>query len=57
MVYWSGEVYGRNVEYYSSLVSNGSAVYCSTNGDHTGTLAGLLRGAMLKKLDYSRGID
>ncbi|KAF2719934.1 purine nucleoside permease [Polychaeton citri CBS 116435] len=54
MVYWSGEVYARNVEYYVDLISNGTAKYCSTNEDDTGTLAGLLRGAMLGKVDFSR---
>ncbi|KZF22833.1 purine nucleoside permease [Xylona heveae TC161] len=53
-VYWSGEVYARNVEYYVDLISNGTAKYCNTNEDDTGTMAGLLRGAMLGKLDFSR---
>ncbi|KAK9311209.1 purine nucleoside permease [Lipomyces starkeyi] len=52
--YWSGKVYAENVEYYTNLVSNGTAVYCSTDEDDTGTMAGLFRGAMMKKVDFSR---
>lgn len=54
MTYWAGEEWARNVEFFSQLLTNGSAQYCATTQDDTGTMVGLVRGALYNKLDFSR---
>ncbi|THW05690.1 purine nucleoside permease [Aureobasidium pullulans] len=52
--YWSGSVLGEAFGNYTSLLTNGSGIYCGTQQEDNATLESLLRGAILGKLDYSR---
>lgn len=54
MMYWHGDVWAKNAEYFSSVITNNKAQYCITDEDDTGTMLGLLRGAYYGKVDFSR---
>ncbi|SCU82194.1 LAME_0C00100g1_1 [Lachancea meyersii CBS 8951] len=53
-VYWSGNVAGENVEYYTDLITNGQARYCNTNEDDQGRLLALFLGAVHHLIDFGR---
>ena len=52
--YWSGSVLGAAYSAYTSLLTNGSGVYCTTQQEDNATLEALLRGTLAGKLDFSR---
>jgi purine nucleoside permease len=52
--YWSGSVLGDAFANYTLLLTNGSGIYCGTQQEDNATLESLLRGAISKKLDFSR---
>jgi purine nucleoside permease len=52
--YWSGSVLGYAFSNYTKLMTNGTGLYCGTQQEDNATLESLLRGAILKKLDFSR---
>ncbi|OJD36609.1 purine nucleoside permease [Diplodia corticola] len=53
-VYWSGALLGRAFAAYTSLATNGSALYCSTQQEDNASLEALLRGARARFLDFAR---
>lgn len=53
-VYWSGRLLGEAFATYSSVVTNGSALYCSSQQEDNATLEALMRGAKAGLLDFSR---
>lgn len=53
-IYFSGTSLATGFGAYMKLVTNGSAVYCTTEQETTATSESLLRGALINKLDYSR---
>ncbi|KAG9598995.1 purine nucleoside permease, partial [Aureobasidium melanogenum] len=52
--YWSGSVLGYAFSNYTELMTNGTGLYCGTQQEDNATLESLLRGAISKKLDFSR---
>lgn len=52
--YWSGSVLGAAFANYTLLLTNGSGIYCGSQQEDNATLESLLRGAILRKLDFSR---
>lgn len=55
-VYYSGRLLGEAFGNYTSLVTNGSGVYCTTAQEDNATLEVLLRAAVEKLVDFSRVI-
>ena len=53
-VYFSGRLLGEAFTNYTSLVTNGTGVYCSTAQEDNATLEALLRGAVAGLVDFSR---
>lgn len=53
-VFWSGSLLGGAFENTTKLFTNGSATYCSTQQEDSGTLEALLRGARTGLTDFSR---
>ncbi|MCJ1438258.1 hypothetical protein MMC27_007646 [Xylographa pallens] len=53
-VYYSGALLSEAFGNYTSLVTNGSAVYCTTAQEDNATLEALLRGALTNLTDFSR---
>ncbi|KAK4942314.1 hypothetical protein LTR10_017921 [Elasticomyces elasticus] len=52
--YWTGELLAESIGAYTSLVTNGTAVYGTTQNNDNAALEGFLRGAVAKKLDFGR---
>ncbi|KAL1624322.1 hypothetical protein SLS56_007861 [Neofusicoccum ribis] len=53
-VYWSGTLLGEAFANYTSVVTNGTGLYCSTQQEDNATLEALMRGAKAGLLDFSR---
>jgi purine nucleoside permease len=53
-VYYSGRLLGEAFGNFTTLMTNGSGVYCSTAQEDNATLGVLMRAAMFKLVDYSR---
>ncbi|KAK5113358.1 hypothetical protein LTR62_003457 [Meristemomyces frigidus] len=53
-VYYSGSILGQAFGNYTSLVTNGSGVYCTTAQEDNATLEAMLRAAVTKVVDFSR---
>lgn len=53
-VYYSGKLLSEALGNYSTLVTNGSAVYCTTAQEDNATLEALIRGALVGLVDFSR---
>jgi purine nucleoside permease len=52
--FWSGNLLGEAFEGTTKVFTNGSAVYCTTQQEDNGTLNALMRGALAKRMDFSR---
>ncbi|KAJ7348452.1 purine nucleoside permease [Mycena albidolilacea] len=52
--FWSGNLLGEAFEGTTKVFTNGSAVYCTTQQEDNGTLTALMRGALAKRMDFSR---
>ncbi|KAF2726180.1 NUP-domain-containing protein [Polychaeton citri CBS 116435] len=55
-VYYSGSILSTAFGNYTTLVTNGSGVYCTTAQEDNATLEALLRAAVQKIVDFSRVI-
>jgi purine nucleoside permease len=53
-VYFSGTLLGETFENTTKLFTNGSGIYCMTAQEDNATLEALLRGAILRLVDFSR---
>ncbi|TGO60966.1 hypothetical protein BCON_0031g00440 [Botryotinia convoluta] len=53
-VYYSGTLLGEAFENTTTLLTNGSGVYCMTAQEDNATLSALLRAALFKIVDFSR---
>ncbi|KAF2802287.1 NUP-domain-containing protein [Mytilinidion resinicola] len=53
-VYYSGTLLSEAMENYTTLVTNGSGIYCSTAQEDNATLEALLRGAVSGLVDFAR---
>jgi purine nucleoside permease len=53
-VYFTGALLSEAFENTTSLLTNGSGIYCSTEQEDTATLEALLRAAVTKSVDFSR---
>lgn len=53
-VYFSGDILGEAFGNYTTLVTNGSGIYCSTAQEDNATLEALLRAAIEQLVDFSR---
>ncbi|GAB7349430.1 hypothetical protein MBLNU459_g8539t3 [Dothideomycetes sp. NU459] len=53
-VYYSGDILSSAFGNYTTLVTNGSGVYCTTAQEDNATLEALLRAAVEKLVDFSR---
>ena len=53
-VYFTGALLSEAFENTTSLLTNGSGIYCSTEQEDTATLEALLRAAASKSVDFSR---
>jgi purine nucleoside permease len=53
-VYWSGSVLGDAFSAYTSLVTNGSGLYCASQQEDNAILESLLRADLAGLVDYSR---
>lgn len=53
-VFYSGALLGDAFADYTTLVTNGSGIYCTTAQEDTAILEPLLRGAVANKSDFSR---
>ncbi|KAL2354940.1 putative purine nucleoside permease [Cryomyces antarcticus] len=53
-VYYSGTILSTAFANYTSLVTNGSGVYCTTAQEDNATLEALLRGAVTGLVDFAR---
>lgn len=53
-VYYSGEILGTAFGNYTTLVTNGTGVYCSTAQEDNATLEAMLRAAVMGLVDFSR---
>lgn len=56
-VYYSGALLGEAFGKYMTLVSNGSAVYCTTAQEDNATLEAMLRGAKAGLVDFARSMS
>ncbi|KAJ7763657.1 purine nucleoside permease [Mycena maculata] len=52
--YWSGALLAEAFENTTSILTNGSGVYCSTQQEDNAILSALLRGALFDLVDFSR---
>ncbi|CDO72036.1 hypothetical protein BN946_scf184943.g71 [Trametes cinnabarina] len=52
--FWSGRLLAEAFEDTTRLFTNGTAKYCTTQQEDSGTLAALLRGALVGLIDFSR---
>ncbi|KAK6434843.1 hypothetical protein LTR95_008972 [Oleoguttula sp. CCFEE 5521] len=53
-VYYSGKILGEVFGNFTTLVTNGTGVYCTTAQEDNATLEALLRAAAVKSVDFSR---
>lgn len=53
-VYFSGVLLGEAFGNWTSILTNGTGIYCMTAQEDNGTLEALLRGAAAGKIDFSR---
>ncbi|OQO13233.1 hypothetical protein B0A48_01461 [Cryoendolithus antarcticus] len=53
-VYYSGKILGEVFGNFTTLVTNGTGVYCTTAQEDNATLEALLRAAAVKAVDFSR---
>ncbi|KAK3674021.1 hypothetical protein LTR78_006224 [Recurvomyces mirabilis] len=53
-VYYSGSILGTAFGNYTTLVTNGTGVYCTTAQEDNATLEALLRAAVNRLVDFSR---
>lgn len=53
-VFWSGDLLGEAFENTTSLFTNGTGVYCTTQQEDNGTLEALLRASVFGRVDFSR---
>jgi purine nucleoside permease len=54
--FFSGELLSESFENATSLFTNGTAVYCTTQQEDNATLEALMRAALLERVDFSRVI-
>ena len=54
--WWSGALLGDAFADYTSLLTNGSATYCTTQQEDSAVLEALLRGHVLRRVDFARVI-
>ncbi|KAI0754320.1 purine nucleoside permease [Daedaleopsis nitida] len=54
--FWTGALLAGAFENTTSLFTNGRATYCTTQQEDNGTLEALMRGALSKRVDFSRVI-
>ncbi|KAF5365139.1 hypothetical protein D9757_012616 [Collybiopsis confluens] len=52
--YFTGELLDDAFDNFTSLLTNGAGVYCTSQQEDNGTLEALLRAAQAKKADFSR---
>ncbi|KAF7302273.1 Purine nucleoside permease protein [Mycena indigotica] len=52
--YWDGTLLAEAFENTVKVFTNGSGLYCSTQQEDNATLQALLRGALTKRVDFSR---
>lgn len=52
--YWFGELFDETFANYTSLMTNGTGTYCSTQQEDNATLEALLRAAIYGLVDFSR---
>ncbi|KAF7798191.1 hypothetical protein EIP86_009408, partial [Pleurotus ostreatoroseus] len=55
-VWWSGNMLGAAFENTTKLLTNGTGTYCTTQQEDNAVLESLLRGAIARRLDFSRVI-
>jgi purine nucleoside permease len=55
--FFSGELLAEAFENTTSLFTNGTAVYCTTQQEDNATLEALLRAAVLGRVDFARVMD
>lgn len=53
-VYFSGTLMGEAFENTTTLLTNGSGIYCMTAQEDNATLEAMLRAALVKKVDFAR---
>lgn len=53
-VYFSGDILCEQFAIYTSVITNGTGVYCSTAQEDNASLEALMRGAMAGLVDFSR---
>ncbi|KAL1304090.1 hypothetical protein AAFC00_000525 [Neodothiora populina] len=56
-VYYSGTILSEAFSNFTTLMTNGSGIYCSTAEEDNATLEALLRAAVEKSVDFSRIIN
>ncbi|KZT66350.1 purine nucleoside permease [Daedalea quercina L-15889] len=52
--WWSGGLLGDAFAHYTMLATNGSATYCTTQQEDSAVLEALLRGHILRRVDFGR---
>ncbi|KAH9841696.1 purine nucleoside permease [Rhodofomes roseus] len=52
--WWSGALLGDAFAHFTTLVTNGSATYCTTQQEDSAVLEALLRGHLLRRVDFGR---
>ncbi|KAJ6582033.1 purine nucleoside permease [Mycena capillaripes] len=52
--YWTGALLAEAFENFTSVLTNGKGVYCSTQQEDNAILSALLRGALFDLVDFSR---
>ncbi|KAI0754315.1 purine nucleoside permease [Daedaleopsis nitida] len=52
--FWTGSLLAAAFENTTTLFTNGSATYCTTQQEDNGTLEALMRGALSKRVDFAR---
>ncbi|TBU38215.1 purine nucleoside permease [Dichomitus squalens] len=55
-VWWSGALLGAAFENTTTLFTNGTGVYCTTQQEDGAVLGALLRGALARRVDFGRVI-
>ncbi|KAK6544720.1 hypothetical protein TWF694_001406 [Orbilia ellipsospora] len=55
-VFWSGAGIGETMGIYYTAMTNGTGIYCSTEGEDSGWLAGLFRATVVDRADFKRAI-
>ncbi|RPD68378.1 purine nucleoside permease [Lentinus tigrinus ALCF2SS1-7] len=53
-VFWTGNLFAVAFENTTTLFTNGSATYCTTQQEDNATLEALMRGALAGRVDFSR---